>query len=363
MSGFRRDQGLLHHLPVADLAHFGVLGRDTGPELPVGRTGDAAAAVAVGRDGGDALPERREPALLDGERVFDERDHVAARPVESGVARDVHVPLVDLDEHVHVVPVADHPAGPVGRGAVDDDHLGVRRPLGQRQGVERREDRHAVRERERVVAANADGGSQPPSPGAEQAVERLSDRLVDILNDATKDTAARERALAEALGAALDFDTLAPFVLGRYTADLTAEQRRTFRRTFSDYVVETYARLLARNAIAEMEVIQSRRVTTDTAAVATRVARRQGEASRWIWRLHRRNAGGWAVVDLQTPTASLAVNYRSEFGHVLHQRGFDALIQEINSHTERDAILPAENRAILMLIRGMQANKLALTAQ
>lgn len=213
-------------------------------------------------------------------------------------------------------------------------------------------------------AAAASEAGQPPAPQAERAVERLNGRLIGIVNDASKDTAARERAVAQTLRSELDFDTLARFVLGRYAGDLSDAQKDTFRQTFADYVVGTYAGMLARNAIADMTVTRSRQVTDDTAAVATRVVRRHGEDARWIWRMHRgAESGRWAVVDLQTPTASLAVNYRSEFGHVMERSGFDALIQQIRSHTERDAILPAENRAILMLIRGIQANKLALTAQ
>ena len=207
-----------------------------------------------------------------------------------------------------------------------------------------------------------DERTQPPALQAERAVDRLNDRLVAIVNDGAKDTAARERALAKTLRSELDFDTLAQFVLGRYTNELNRDQRHRFRQTFADYVVRTYARLLARNAIAEISVIRSRRVTADTAAVATRVARPQGKTARWVWRMHRRDSGRWAVVDLQTPTASLAVNYRSEFGNMLDRRGFDALIRQIRIHTDRDAILPAENRAILMLIRGMRADTLALTA-
>ncbi|MDZ7711673.1 MAG: ABC transporter substrate-binding protein [Rhodovibrio sp.] len=129
---------------------------------------------------------------------------------------------------------------------------------------------------------------RPPAPAAEQAVERLNDRLVAVLNDGAKDTAARERALAKTLRSAMDFDTLTRFVLGRYAAELTRDQRQTFRQTFADYVVETYARLLARNAISDMAVIASRKVTVDTAAVATRVARRQGQSARRVWRMHRR---------------------------------------------------------------------------
>ena len=216
-----------------------------------------------------------------------------------------------------------------------------------------------------MASASDDGTArtQPPAPQAERAVERLTDQLVRIVNDGTKDTAARERALAETLRTELDFETLSRFVLGRYAADLSDDQTRTFRRAFSDYVVGTYARVLARNAISGMTVVQSRRVTPGTAAVATQVAQRQGADTRWIWRMHRRDSGHWGVVDLQTPSASLAVNYRSEFGQLLDSQGFNALIHQIRSYTEREAALPAENRAILMLIRGMQANRLAFTAQ
>ena len=65
------------------------------------------------------------------------------------------------------------------------------------------------------------------------------------------------------------------------------------------------------------------------------------------------------MVDLQTMTASLAVNDRSEFGNMLDRRGFDA---RIRSHTDCAATLPADSRAILLRIRGLRAGTLALTA-
>ena len=48
--------------------------------------------------------------------------------------------------------------------------------------------------------------------------------------------------------------------------------------------------------------------------------------------MHRRDSARSAVADLQTMTASLAVNDRSEFGNMLDRRGFDA---RIRSHTDR----------------------------
>jgi phospholipid transport system substrate-binding protein len=213
-----------------------------------------------------------------------------------------------------------------------------------------------------VSAADA-GAEQPRAPAAERAVAQLNDRLLAIVNDDSKDTAAREQALAGVLRGALDFHTIADFVLGRHGRQLSESERARFRQAFADYVTSTYARLLSRNAIAELDITVSRRVTPRTAAVATHVEQNRDEATRWIWRLHCTQQGEWRVVDLQTPGASLAVNYRSAFGSLMNSQGFDALIQEIRSHTQRDLPLPAENQAILMLIQGLSGNALALTVQ
>jgi ABC-type transporter MlaC component len=220
-----------------------------------------------------------------------------------------------------------------------------------------------------VAPPGGSGAAQSCAPDGPSAapptapVERLSMHFVNIVNDADKDTAARARSIAKALRAALDLDTLAGFVMGRYTGELDAAAQATFRRAFSDYLVTTYARVLARTALAEMTVVACRRVTPETAAVASRVVRPQGPEDRWTWRLHRTDGGRWAIVDLQTPAASLAVNYRSAFADLIDRRGFDGLIHRLRTHTGREVILPAENRAILMLIRGMRADRLALTAQ
>ncbi|WP_027287929.1 MlaC/ttg2D family ABC transporter substrate-binding protein [Rhodovibrio salinarum] len=211
------------------------------------------------------------------------------------------------------------------------------------------------------TAMATDASTQPRAPEAERAITRLNDRLVGVLNDGTKDTSAREHALANTLRDEIDFNTIASFVLGRYAAGLNGDQRRMFQHTFADYVVGTYSRLLSRNAIAKMSVTASRKVTPDTAAVSTHVDRRHGKETRWVWRVHRMETGHWRIVDLQTAGASLAVNYRSEFGDTLRQQGFDALIQEIRTHTKHGTALPDENQAILMLVGGDQDSKLALS--
>ena len=103
----------------ADGPFLWLLGRPPHVELPVNWAGDRVGLPEAVRDGG-------EPPLLDGEFVREERDDVAASPVDARVARDVHVPVVEFDQHVHVVAFTTHPTGPVGRGAVDDDGLGGR---------------------------------------------------------------------------------------------------------------------------------------------------------------------------------------------------------------------------------------------
>jgi len=212
------------------------------------------------------------------------------------------------------------------------------------------------------AASPQNGGGQTDAPAAAQAVDELCSRVVEIGHDGAKDTAERETVLARVLGAALDVRTLSRFVLGRYAAELDGRQTVAFRRAFADDLVAAYARLLARAEIAGIAVEGTRRITADTAAVATRVDRRNGAVAHWIWRLHRNPAGRWGVVDLRTPRASVALTYRSAFADLLDRRGVDGLIRALHARTGRRAALPAESRAMLMLLQGMQADTLALTA-
>lgn len=210
----------------------------------------------------------------------------------------------------------------------------------------------------RIPAAQA---GQPPAPPAAEAVANLGQQFRQVLADASLDTAARRQRLQSVLRRALDLSTLADFVCGRHAESLDPTQQRRFRRAFGAYVAKTYAGLLARQAVTDIAVVDSRRVTATTAAVATRIARPDGSQATWTWRLHRRD-GRYRVVDLQTRGVSLAVTYRSAFSGPLAHGRFEELIAALEGDA-RDGTVDAERQALLRLLREFGDEQVALTAR
>jgi len=129
------------HLAPAQGVGLDGVGRQPAAELLVDGTGHG---VGVGQSPGDGV----EPPLGDGQSLVDQCDAFAVSAFDPGVSGGGHRPVGHLDESVDVVALADHPGRPVGRGAVDDDHLGrggvlgerVERPCEALPAVERRDD-------------------------------------------------------------------------------------------------------------------------------------------------------------------------------------------------------------------------------
>jgi phospholipid transport system substrate-binding protein len=195
---------------------------------------------------------------------------------------------------------------------------------------------------------------------AERRVEQIAGRVQEILQDPSRDTLARRAALSDLLRDGLDLRTIGDFVLGRYADQLDDVAEARFRDAFSDYVVRTYARLLARQSIDAVVVTGARAIGPYTAAVSTRIRRGEDRSASWTWRLHR-DGGTYRVVDLQTAGVSLAVSYRSAFGRRLADAGLDAVVADLRDPAA--APMRFERLALLRLLRGLASDRLALTGQ
>lgn len=191
----------------------------------------------------------------------------------------------------------------------------------------------------------APAATQPSAPKAERAVQRLADRALAILGDPSLDTDARAAALTTLLRDSLDVRTIADFVLGRHDRGLSETEEAEFRAVFAEHLVDSTARVLARQSIAGIEVMDSRKVTERTAAVSTQVRRGPDRRATWTWRLHRR-ASGYRVVDLQANGVSLAVSYRAEIGGDLTKQGLDQVLRGLRERTRRSDPIGFERMAL-----------------
>lgn len=210
--------------------------------------------------------------------------------------------------------------------------------------------------------AVAENRSQPPSPKAEAAVEQVTAQALSVMRDSSLDTAGRRDALARLLRHELDIQTIADFVMGRHGQTLSDAERARFRAVFGDYVVSTYARLLAQQRVDTIDIAGSRTVTPKTAAVQTRVVRDDGTETNWTWRLHRRD-GSYRLVDLQTEGVSLAVTYRAKLGSALGREQLDGVLQRLRDQAALGDLMRFEKMALNQLLRDFNSANLALTAR
>lgn len=210
--------------------------------------------------------------------------------------------------------------------------------------------------------AVAENRSQPPSPKAEAAVEQLTTHALNVMRDSSLDTAGRRESLARLLRRELDVQTIADFVMGQHGQTLSDAERARFRSVFGDYVVSTYARLLAQQRVEDIEVTGSRTVTHKTAAVSTRVIRDSGTQTSWTWRLHRRD-GTYQLVDLQTEGVSLAVTYRSKLGSALGREQLDGVLRRLRDQSAMGDLMRFEKIALNQLLRDFNSAHLALTVR
>lgn len=207
-------------------------------------------------------------------------------------------------------------------------------------------------------SAQAASSPQGEAPDAAGAIRDIARHTLSVLGDANLDTDARQQRLEAVLSDGLDLAAIADFALGRHRGRLTTAQHTTFRETFADYVVASYARRISRRAPEGVDVIASRQVTTRTAAVSTRTHKADGGQVVWTWRLLKRG-GRYRIVDLQMAGVSLAVTYRSQIGALLSKGGFQAVMKELRGHLRQGTAMRAEQIALFQLLglrpRGTEA--------
>ena len=136
-------------------------------------------------------------------------------------------------------------------------------------------------------------------------------------------------------GTLFDYTELAKRALADHWAKLTPAQRTEFVSTLRDLIERNYARQLRSNLDYQV-VYKTEDVAGPEATVTTVVkVKTKGKATdaEIVYKMKQPEASsaGWMVYDVITDEVSLVRNYRSQFGKVIAEKGYDELVKKMKT--------------------------------
>lgn len=174
-----------------------------------------------------------------------------------------------------------------------------------------------------VSAPVAAAGTQDQ---ARNFVRGLADNAVAALTQPGTPDAQREARIRQLLTDYFAVDAIGQWVLGRYWASATPEQREQYLKLFRDMIVVTYRDKFKRYSGETLEISDVVAEGDGDAIVQTEIGRPgAGDPINVGWRV-RAAAGRMQIVDVIVEGVSMSQTQRSEFGSVISRGGGDVSV-------------------------------------
>ncbi len=180
-------------------------------------------------------------------------------------------------------------------------------------------------------------GTDPSRLQDQKAAAKFLDDLAitafHILNDEAMTDDVRHEAFRELLSEGLAIDFIGRLMLGSHRKTATEAQLAEYQRIFPDYITRLYASQLAKLAKVRMLVIETAPRNHRDILVRTRLSRDNGEPIIVDWRVRKRSEEQFQIVDISVEGVSIVLVKRDEFNSLVRNRGFDALLAELQQRS------------------------------
>lgn len=157
-------------------------------------------------------------------------------------------------------------------------------------------------------------------------IETLAAEVIAGLSDESLPEGQREDLFRGLLARDLDIPMIGKFVLGKHWRNASEDQRQAYLKTFTKFIVATYAKRLGGIRVDKFEVISAKSLGTRDILVRSRVANGGNKPVRVDWRVRERDSA-FHILDLSVEGISMALTLRQEFQSVLRRKdGLEGLI-------------------------------------
>jgi phospholipid transport system substrate-binding protein len=180
--------------------------------------------------------------------------------------------------------------------------------------------------------------AQPAFAGpATDLVHDTVDKVLAIAGDKSLTQEQRIARIQQVVLSRFGFEEMARQCLGRYWNERTPSERAEFIKLFTSLLERTYINDIQ---ACETRTIQygTERIDGDQVEVSTTVLTESRDRLPVHYRLLRTH-NGWQLYDLVIDGVSLVSNYRAQFGRIIEQQLYSALIKKIRAKVRSEEAL------------------------
>ena len=150
--------------------------------------------------------------------------------------------------------------------------------------------------------------------------------VTDVANQAIKtmsqSASASEREARFAMLLKDDFDVprIARFVLGKYWASASEQERKEFSATFEAYLARAYSNRFGEYEGETVKVTGLRSEGNDSTIVSSEIVHLQGNPVRLEWRIYK-SGDDYRIVDVSVAGISMVLTHKQEFASIMEREG------------------------------------------
>jgi ABC-type transporter MlaC component len=181
--------------------------------------------------------------------------------------------------------------------------------------------------------------------GARAFIDDYGERTLEVIKAPSLSADERTVELGRVLIEAVDFQTLARFVLGRQGRRARGAQFEEFTRLFAAHIIDQALQRFAEMGVQGYQITKVRQLPDGDVLVTTAIANGSGEPFEAGWRVRRRNRQ-YRVTDLVVEGYSAAIHFRNQFERSVNS-GLPGLIQKLRQLTNGSPAVALAKRQVV----------------
>ena len=160
-------------------------------------------------------------------------------------------------------------------------------------------------------------------PQPQARVKQMVDSILGVLQQPDLSTAEKKAQVSGQVQKFLNMKSMSRRTLGSYWDGATEEQRQRFSELFVKILEGTYLSRIDDYSAGTVEYLKQR-VKANKAIVDTVIVAKELEIPVQYKMIYEDDA--WQIFDLVIEGVSLVKNYRSSYGEIIRQEGYDGLL-------------------------------------